>query len=198
MTLPTRLIYATTLRDTRRDVMSLSSAHVLPHRFFFFFFFLMIRRPPRSTLFPYTTLFRSPRLRRAARRHRRGDGAGQARRHRHPGVAGREPGPGRRLGDRAPGDRIGGGGAGARGPGAAGRGLARVVRPGGPVALLVWSSQTLLPGYPRLEARLNATAPGLAPFSADLPPRPHHLCRRGLLREAGLTGARARPLVGGA
>src|SRR2546430_16660685 len=25
----------------------------------FFFFFLMIRRPPRSTLFPYTTLFRS-------------------------------------------------------------------------------------------------------------------------------------------
>src|SRR2546426_2344786 len=27
----------------------------------FFFFFLMIRRPPRSTLFPYTTLFRSSR-----------------------------------------------------------------------------------------------------------------------------------------
>src|SRR6266536_2090315 len=33
-----------------------------------FFFFLMIRRPPRSTLFPYTTLFRSPaRLRPAPR-----------------------------------------------------------------------------------------------------------------------------------
>src|SRR5450755_4873613 len=29
---------------------------------FFFFFFLMIRRPPRSTLFPYTTLFRSVRV----------------------------------------------------------------------------------------------------------------------------------------
>src|SRR5208337_5276744 len=29
--------------------------------FFCFFFFLMIRRPPRSTLFPYTTLFRSSR-----------------------------------------------------------------------------------------------------------------------------------------
>src|SRR5256886_8576416 len=27
--------------------------------FVFYFFFLMIRRPPRSTLFPYTTLFRS-------------------------------------------------------------------------------------------------------------------------------------------
>src|SRR5208337_4192637 len=29
--------------------------------FILFFFFLMIRRPPRSTLFPYTTLFRSRR-----------------------------------------------------------------------------------------------------------------------------------------
>src|SRR3712207_7409088 len=29
-----------------------------------FFFFLMIRRPPRSTLFPYTTLFRSPDIQR--------------------------------------------------------------------------------------------------------------------------------------
>src|ERR1035437_10864031 len=35
---------------------------------FFFFFFLMIRRPPRSTLFPYTTLFRSRRCRRTRRR----------------------------------------------------------------------------------------------------------------------------------
>src|SRR5258708_22220447 len=41
------------------------------------FFFLMIRRPPRSTLFPYTTLFRSlrghdrpPRPAAASRRHR--------------------------------------------------------------------------------------------------------------------------------
>src|SRR2546422_11595732 len=32
---------------------------VLCVSFFLFFFFLMIRRPPRSTLFPYTTLFRS-------------------------------------------------------------------------------------------------------------------------------------------
>src|SRR5438552_9136708 len=37
--------------------MTLSYASVL--LFFSFFFFLMIRRPPRSTLFPYTTLFRS-------------------------------------------------------------------------------------------------------------------------------------------
>src|SRR5438477_4070948 len=40
--------------------------------FVFFFFFLKIRRPPRSTLFPYTTLFRS----RGASRHARPGGAG--------------------------------------------------------------------------------------------------------------------------
>src|SRR2546428_9184799 len=37
--------------------------HYVTHRTYpqlLFFFFLMIRRPPRSTLFPYTTLFRSP------------------------------------------------------------------------------------------------------------------------------------------
>src|SRR6266436_7105742 len=41
----------------------------------FFFFFLMIRRPPRSTLFPYTTLFRSVRSR---RRRFGGRGGGRA------------------------------------------------------------------------------------------------------------------------
>src|SRR6267378_3406541 len=49
--------------------------------FLFLFFFLMIRRPPRSTLFPYTTLFRS----RAAARLReepRGQGLARHRRHR--------------------------------------------------------------------------------------------------------------------
>src|SRR5215471_20437841 len=43
---------------------------------FFFFFFLMIRRPPRSTLFPYTTLFRSNDTRdllHVAREHERAD-----------------------------------------------------------------------------------------------------------------------------
>src|SRR5258708_32762923 len=37
----------------------LSVSYCFPVRFTLFFFFLMIRRPPRSTLFPYTTLFRS-------------------------------------------------------------------------------------------------------------------------------------------
>src|SRR3712207_9445541 len=37
-----------------------SSSYVDEKYFEYDFFFLMIRRPPRSTLFPYTTLFRSP------------------------------------------------------------------------------------------------------------------------------------------
>src|SRR5260221_10565077 len=40
----------------------------------FFFFFLMIRRPPRSTLFPYTTLFRSLQKLSRKRKPRRGAG----------------------------------------------------------------------------------------------------------------------------
>src|SRR5260370_3566277 len=36
--------------------------YVIFHLCYLFFFFLMIRRPPRSTLFPYTTLFRSVKL----------------------------------------------------------------------------------------------------------------------------------------
>src|SRR5690242_21317983 len=47
----------------------LLSFYAYSHFYVFFFFFLMLRRPPRSTLFPYTTLFRSP-----GRRHRRGGG----------------------------------------------------------------------------------------------------------------------------
>src|SRR2546425_8686492 len=43
--------------------------------YFFFFFFLMIRRPPRSTLFPYTTLFRSVRSARSRAGGRPSSGA---------------------------------------------------------------------------------------------------------------------------
>src|SRR5688572_32761663 len=50
-----------------------------------FFFFLMIRRPPRSTLFPYTTLFRSP--------SRRPQGGGRS----LPSGSGHKPGHRRRV-----------------------------------------------------------------------------------------------------
>src|SRR5437588_7593769 len=48
----------------------------VPLCFIFFLFFLMIRRPPRSTLFPYTTLFRSRGLCRSFVRHMRECDAG--------------------------------------------------------------------------------------------------------------------------
>src|SRR5260370_29017986 len=54
---------------------------------FCFFFFLMIRRPPRSTLFPYTTLFRSRPCTGGALRTQHG-----RRGQRHPGVARRRGG----------------------------------------------------------------------------------------------------------
>src|SRR6266536_4616933 len=44
----------------------------------YFFFFLMIRRPPRSTLFPYTTLFRPRAPRSHPRRPRRRNGCRDA------------------------------------------------------------------------------------------------------------------------
>src|SRR5256885_17072003 len=47
------MCYASRVRIARL-ILACSYLHIL------FFFFLMIRRPPRSTLFPYTTLFRSP------------------------------------------------------------------------------------------------------------------------------------------
>src|SRR5437763_17052926 len=51
----------------------MSSVHSLTLRpvspFPFLFFFLMIPRPPRSTLFPYTTLFRSPEIPRPSVAH---------------------------------------------------------------------------------------------------------------------------------
>src|ERR1035438_10649780 len=47
------------LRPLQGVALSLVLLRLLCVCFCLFFFFLMIRRPPRSTLFPYTTLFRS-------------------------------------------------------------------------------------------------------------------------------------------
>jgi len=75
------------------------------------------------------------------------------------------------------------------------RELARVVKPGGTVAILVYSSQVLLPGYPLLEARLNATSAGVAPFTKHMRPESHWLCAVGWFRDAGLHEVKARTFV---
>lgn len=53
--------------------------------------------------------------------------------------------------------------------------LARVVKPNGIVAICAWSSENLLPGHPRLEARLRATSNGIAPFEHGKKPAMHFL-----------------------
>lgn len=75
------------------------------------------------------------------------------------------------------------------------RELARVVTPGGTVALLMSTFQALLPGHPLLEARLNATAAGIAPFTVGLPPENHWLRAIGWFRAAGLKEVKAQTFV---
>lgn len=74
--------------------------------------------------------------------------------------------------------------------------LARVVRPGGLVSILVWSGESLLPGYPWLEARLRATPSGLAPFVDGQDPAHHCLRALAWMEELGLEQPRARTLTG--
>jgi demethylmenaquinone methyltransferase/2-methoxy-6-polyprenyl-1,4-benzoquinol methylase len=70
--------------------------------------------------------------------------------------------------------------------------ITRVVKPGGVVAILAWSSEKLLPGYPLLEARLGATSDGIAPFTEGERPELHFLRGLGWFRDAGLGELTAR------
>jgi ubiquinone/menaquinone biosynthesis C-methylase UbiE len=76
--------------------------------------------------------------------------------------------------------------------------LARVVKPGGRVAILAWSLQMLLPGFPLLEARLNATSSGLAPFTGDYGPEMHFPRALGWFRDAGLEELSVQTFAGDA
>jgi len=64
--------------------------------------------------------------------------------------------------------------------------LSRVVKPGGKVAVLAYSSQMLLPGYPFLEARLNATCSSYIPIVKGKRPESNFLRALEWFREAGL------------
>ncbi|MFC1874864.1 class I SAM-dependent methyltransferase [Chloroflexota bacterium] len=72
------------------------------------------------------------------------------------------------------------------------RELARVVKPGGIVAIAAWSSEKLLPGYPRLEARLGATTDGIAPFVQGKNPEWYFLRALGWFHKLGLKAVRAK------
>jgi ubiquinone/menaquinone biosynthesis C-methylase UbiE len=73
--------------------------------------------------------------------------------------------------------------------------LVRVVKPGGTIALLFWSSQKLLPGHPLLEARLNATRAANYPYSEETEPEMHIMRALGWLRAAGLLELKALTFV---
>ncbi|MEA1965781.1 MAG: class I SAM-dependent methyltransferase [Euryarchaeota archaeon] len=74
--------------------------------------------------------------------------------------------------------------------------LARVVKSGGSVIILAWSSQQLLPGYPVLEAHLNATSSGIAPFAEGAVPELHFSRMIGWFRRAGMEEVTVRTFVG--
>src|SRR2546427_8560915 len=101
-----------------------------------FFFFLMIRRPPRSTLFPYTTLFRSPEGGREVPRARQAAGGARGGRPAGAGGAARPEVGGRRGrgGERAAAGRgfVAGGQGAAPGRGVGGAGCLRPDPPADP------------------------------------------------------------------
>jgi demethylmenaquinone methyltransferase/2-methoxy-6-polyprenyl-1,4-benzoquinol methylase len=74
--------------------------------------------------------------------------------------------------------------------------LVRVVKPGGSIVLLGWSSQQLMPGYPLLEARLNATCSGYIPFLKDKRPELNFMRAITVFRNAGLEDSKAQTFVG--
>ncbi|UCF99013.1 MAG: class I SAM-dependent methyltransferase, partial [Spirochaetaceae bacterium] len=77
------------------------------------------------------------------------------------------------------------------------QGFNRILKPGGLLLILIWSGQQLLPGYPRLEAILNATTAGIAPFRKQDRPEHHFLRLAGWMTKAGYVNASAEPFTEG-
>jgi demethylmenaquinone methyltransferase/2-methoxy-6-polyprenyl-1,4-benzoquinol methylase len=73
--------------------------------------------------------------------------------------------------------------------------FARVVKPGGTVAILFWSLHRLLPGYPLLEARLNATNAATFAGSYGIKPELHNTRALGWLQRADLEEPRAQSFM---
>jgi demethylmenaquinone methyltransferase/2-methoxy-6-polyprenyl-1,4-benzoquinol methylase len=73
--------------------------------------------------------------------------------------------------------------------------LARVVKPGGMVVILAYSSQMLLPGYPFLEARLNATCSSYLPIVNEKEPDTNFLRAQSWFLEGGMRDLIVRTFV---
>jgi len=74
--------------------------------------------------------------------------------------------------------------------------LMRVVKPGGDIIIIGWSSQQILPGHPLLEARLNATCSSYLPFLKGVDVDRHFLRVSYWFENVGLKDVRVRTFVG--
>jgi len=72
----------------------------------------------------------------------------------------------------------------------------RVIKPGGSVYLLFWSSQKLLPGYPVLEAQLNTTSSATTPFIREMNPLHHIMNGRHWLQKADFKDVSVKTFTG--
>ena len=62
--------------------------------------------------------------------------------------------------------------------------------------ILAWSSQQLLPGYPVLEAHLNVTSSGIAPFAGGMAPELHFSRMMGWFRLVGMKEVTVQTFAG--
>lgn len=76
------------------------------------------------------------------------------------------------------------------------REMIRVTRPGGEIMILAWTSQQVLPGYPLLEAQLNADCSSYAPYLSGKRPGQHYLRSLHWFRAAELEDVRAQTFIG--
>jgi demethylmenaquinone methyltransferase/2-methoxy-6-polyprenyl-1,4-benzoquinol methylase len=74
--------------------------------------------------------------------------------------------------------------------------IAKVVRPGGRVALLAWTLQQVLPGHAVLEARLNAECSAYLPYLRDREPEEHFLRLARWFPQAGIGQPTCRTFIG--
>jgi demethylmenaquinone methyltransferase/2-methoxy-6-polyprenyl-1,4-benzoquinol methylase len=74
--------------------------------------------------------------------------------------------------------------------------LMRVIKPGGNVIILAWTSQQVLPGYPLLEAGLNATCSAYLPFLKGKSPELHFSRALQWFQEAGLEEVKSQTFAG--
>ncbi len=74
--------------------------------------------------------------------------------------------------------------------------LYQMLKPGGKIYLLYWTAQRLLPGYPLLEASLNASASSNAPYIETMKPYTHIMNGKKWLRNAKFSEIQINTFVG--